>query len=184
MNLVIKLPKLDEPVSSKRYKLAYVPIKDSDDISLHFRAVWSVFDWGSMDSQGSNIFQVKSKALISLCECADQFESSLIALSAGYCSNLCNIGCLKWLSNLCNMFRHKTFLCKIVNIFLPIIFSICFVCSKEPSRWDGSFEYPQHMFWLRKKIIFCCSALLTQNINEEKENFNHCQLNTLASPLE
>ena len=24
-----------------------------------------------------------------------------------------------------------------------------FGCSKEPSHWDGSFEYPQHMFWLR-----------------------------------
>ena len=34
----------------------------------------------------------------------------------------------------------------IVNIFLPIIFSICSVCSCE---------YPQHMFWLRNKnIIF------------------------------
>ena len=34
-------------------------------------------------------------------------------------------------------------------------FLVCFGCSKEPSYWDGSFEYPQHMFWLRnKKIIF------------------------------
>ena len=40
---------------------------------------------------------------------------------------------------------------KIVNIFLPIIFSICFECSKEPSQWDGSVEYPQHMFRLRIK---------------------------------
>ena len=28
---------------------------------------------------------------------------------------------------------------------------MCFGCSKEPSHWDGSFEYPQHMFWLRNK---------------------------------
>ena len=35
---------------------------------------------------------------------------------------------------------------KIVNVFLPIIFSICFGYSKEPSHCDGSFEYPQHMF--------------------------------------
>ena len=28
----------------------------------------------------------------------------------------------------------KTFQLKIVNIFLPIIFSICFGCSKEPSH--------------------------------------------------
>ena len=44
---------------------------------------------------------------------------------------------------------------KIVNIFLPIIFSMCFGCSKKPS-----FEYPQHMFWLRsKKIIFLVRTL-------------------------
>ena len=28
---------------------------------------------------------------------------------------------------------------------------MCFGCSKEPSHGDGSFEYPQHMFWLRNK---------------------------------
>ena len=28
---------------------------------------------------------------------------------------------------------------------------MCFGCSKEPSQWDGSFEYPQHKFWLKKK---------------------------------
>ena len=44
------------------------------------------------------------------------------------------------------IFKHKN-----VNIFLPIYFNICFGCSKEPSHWDGSFEYPQHMFWLRNK---------------------------------
>ena len=26
-----------------------------------------------------------------------------------------------------------------------------FWCPKEPSHRDGSFEYPQHMFWLRNK---------------------------------
>ena len=39
----------------------------------------------------------------------------------------------------------------IVNIILSISFNICFGCSKEPSQWDGSFEYQQHMFWLRNK---------------------------------
>ena len=34
-------------------------------------------------------------------------------------------------------------------IFLPSNLNICFGCSKEPSHWDGSFEYPQHMVWLR-----------------------------------
>ena len=28
---------------------------------------------------------------------------------------------------------------------------MCFGCSKEPSHGDGSFEYPQNMFWLRNK---------------------------------
>ena len=28
---------------------------------------------------------------------------------------------------------------------------MCFGCSKEPSHWEGSFEYPQHMFWMRNK---------------------------------
>ena len=28
---------------------------------------------------------------------------------------------------------------------------MCFGCSKKPSHGDGSFEYPQHMFWLRNK---------------------------------
>ena len=28
---------------------------------------------------------------------------------------------------------------------------MCFVCSKEPFHRDGSFEYPQHMFWMRNK---------------------------------
>ena len=40
---------------------------------------------------------------------------------------------------------------KIVNVFLPISLIICFGCSKEPSHWDGSFEYQQHILWLRNK---------------------------------
>ena len=28
---------------------------------------------------------------------------------------------------------------------------MCFGCSKEPSHLDGSFENPQHMFWLSNK---------------------------------
>ena len=55
---------------------------------------------------------------------------------------------------------NKIFECKIVNMFLPISFNICFRCSKEPSHRDGSFEYPQNMFWLRnKKIIFLVRTL-------------------------
>ena len=41
----------------------------------------------------------------------------------------------------------------IVIIFLPFNKNMCFGCSKEPSNGDGSFEYPQHMFWLRNKKI-------------------------------
>ena len=40
---------------------------------------------------------------------------------------------------------------KIAIIFLSISLNMCFWCSKEPSHRDGSFEYPQHMFWLRNK---------------------------------
>ena len=43
---------------------------------------------------------------------------------------------------------------KIVIIFLFISLIMCFWCSKELSYRDGSFEYPQHMFWLRNKKIF------------------------------
>ena len=45
-------------------------------------------------------------------------------------------------------------------IFLAINKNMCFGCSKEPFHRDGSFEYPQHMFWLRNmKIIFCYAFL-------------------------
>ena len=40
---------------------------------------------------------------------------------------------------------------KIVIIFLSISLNVCYWCSKETSHWDGSFEYPQHMVWLRNK---------------------------------
>ena len=38
---------------------------------------------------------------------------------------------------------------------------MCFVCSKEPSHGGGSFEYPQHMFWLRNKKINFSYALFS-----------------------
>ena len=42
-----------------------------------------------------------------------------------------------------------------MHIFLTINLNMRFEFSKEPSQRDGSFEYPQHMFWLRnKKIVF------------------------------
>ena len=55
---------------------------------------------------------------------------------------------------------NKNFQRKIVNIFLPINVNICFGCWKELTHWEGSFEYPQHMFWLRnKKIKFSLHTL-------------------------
>ena len=47
----------------------------------------------------------------------------------------------------------KTVARKTVIIFLPIDFNICIGCPKEPSHRDGSFEYPQSMFWLRDMKI-------------------------------
>ena len=38
-----------------------------------------------------------------------------------------------------------------VIIDLPINLNKCFGCLKESFHRDGSFEYPQHMFWLRNK---------------------------------
>ena len=40
---------------------------------------------------------------------------------------------------------------KFAIIFLSISLNMCFGCPKEPSHPDGSFEYPQHMFWFRNK---------------------------------
>ena len=40
---------------------------------------------------------------------------------------------------------------KIAFSSLPIKLNMCFGYSKERSHGDGSFEYPQHMFWLRNK---------------------------------
>ena len=52
-------------------------------------------------------------------------------------------------------------LLKIAVIYLSISLNMCFRCSKEPSHQDGSFEYPQHMFWLRnKKDTFLLRSLI------------------------
>ena len=42
-------------------------------------------------------------------------------------------------------------MCKIEINFLSISLNMCFGCSKAPSHRDGSFEYAQHLFWLRNK---------------------------------
>ena len=46
---------------------------------------------------------------------------------------------------------RKFYELKIEIIFLPINLNMCFGCSKEWSHGDRSFEYPQHMFWMRNK---------------------------------
>ena len=47
-------------------------------------------------------------------------------------------------------------------VSLSINLNMCCGCSKEPSHLDGSFEYPQHMFWLRNKknIFFSVRTLI------------------------
>ena len=48
----------------------------------------------------------------------------------------------------------KFFEHKIVNIFLSNSFNIYVlgsVRSKEPSQWDGSFEYLNNMIWFKNK---------------------------------
>ena len=42
---------------------------------------------------------------------------------------------------------------KIAVIFLSVSLNMCFGCSKETLHQGSSFEYPQHMFWLRNKKI-------------------------------
>ena len=46
---------------------------------------------------------------------------------------------------------------------LLIRLNMCFGCSKEPFHRDGSFEYPQHLFWLRnKKNNFLLRSLISR----------------------
>ena len=63
-------------------------------------------------------------------------------------------------------------------IFLPISLNMRFGCSKEPSHRVGSFEYPQHMFWLRnKKIIFLLRTLISGGLhvgNNRKAQMSLC----------
>ena len=57
--------------------------------------------------------------------------------------------------NITDIVQDTQNLSKIANIFLSIYINMCSGYSKEPSHWDGSFEYPQHMLCLRyKKVDF------------------------------
>ena len=63
------------------------------------------------------------------------------------CEKIQSLGSSTYYMRCCR--PNKQFWAEIVIIFLPISLNRCFRCSKEPSQWDGSFEYLQHMFWLR-----------------------------------
>ena len=53
----------------------------------------------------------------------------------------------------------------LLSINLPIIFKICFGYSKELSHCNGSFENPQHMFWLKIRKTFFNYVLLTEDLD-------------------
>ena len=68
---------------------------------------------------------------------------------------------------------------KIAIIFLSIYLNMGFECSKEPSHRDDSFEYPQHMFWLRNKKKKFSYALLiwgaeTENAELRSDSHQCC----------
>ena len=72
---------------------------------------------------------------------------------------------------------NKSFERKSVNIFLSISLNMCFGCSKEPSLGDDSFEYPQHIFWLRnKKMKFELCTLIW------RPDLEPSSLNNLIAP--
>ena len=69
-----------------------------------------------------------------------------------------------------------------VNIFLSIDFNVCFGCSKEPSRRDGSFEYPQHTFSLRnRKIQIYFPSLIYSQAHNRSINFDRKIVNIFLS---
>ena len=49
----------------------------------------------------------------------------------------------------------------VIIIFLTISLNMCFRWSKEQSHWDSSFEYPEHMFWLKNQKIIFSNTLLS-----------------------
>ena len=60
--------------------------------------------------------------------------------------------------------RLANFVRKTVIIFLAVSLNMCLGCSKESAHRDGSFEYPQHMFWFRdKKIYFQLCTLIWES---------------------
>ena len=54
--------------------------------------------------------------------------------------------CYNLIGHIRTFFRVKFWI-----FFLSINLNMPFGCSKEPSHWDGSFEYTQYTIWLRNK---------------------------------
>ena len=81
----------------------------------------------------------------------------------------------------------KDFLRKIVIIFLPINLNMCCDCSKEPPDWDGSFGYPQHMFWLSYKknnyhyVLFSWGTWIIYNTGGKPRNYQEIVLTYFCS---
>ena len=71
----------------------------------------------------------------------------------------CFLSCLKYVQYIQDMFYPATrtqsssyaqyLIIQFLVFSLSIDLNMCFGCSKEPSHRDGSFEYLQHMFWLK-----------------------------------
>ena len=107
-------------------------------------------------------------SMILICRAANSWSMAVCSchlvciFRLGYCSALKCLPLdwrlrrvlLKYLSMIMSIVQiNKKVGRKIAIISLSICLNICFGCSKEPSHWDGSFEYPQHIFWLRNKKI-------------------------------
>ena len=62
---------------------------------------------------------------------------------------------------------------------------MCFGCSKEPSHWDISFEYPQHMFWVRNEENCFQYTLLSGGLKicKNRQHFKSTNLSWLSHQL-
>ena len=83
-----------------------------------------------------------------------------------------------------NSFKICTLFIQMFN-FLAGLYHVnmCFGCSKEPSHRDGSFELPQHMFWLRnKKNNFQLHTLIWGPVQAVKGLMNLCKCAASQEP--
>ena len=129
-------------MTSKRYNLTCAPVEDSDQ-SAHVRSLIRVFDGPTLVSQGSNKSSCVKLRLWS--DCLDVQTGLNIRCSH---MSICISCCIPALTGL--QIRE----CSQKWVFLFLNQNICCWYSKEPSRWDGSFEHPKQMFRLIDKKIF------------------------------